>query len=152
MSTSRAGKSVFASHHFRAKADSARCCPANYVCAVPGNSNGLIGCCPSGSTCAGVVNVAQITTVTVYSSQQQTPVVYVPPAQTTVYNNPPAQHGGYCQTLTMVGPGLPREAQGQCGTILIVAAGATSSRILNMGTIFIAVLLHVALGSLFSLV
>lgn len=30
---------------------------------------------------------------------------------------------GYCSTLVAQGPGLPREAQGGCGTILVVNGG-----------------------------
>ncbi|KAF2036509.1 hypothetical protein EK21DRAFT_95782 [Setomelanomma holmii] len=126
------------------------CCPANYVCAAPANSNGLIGCCPNGNTCGGSVNVAQITTVTVYS-QQQTAVVYANPApHTTVYvNTQPAQAAGFCATITMSGPDLPRAAQGDCGTILIVA-GATGLKVFGIGATFAAIALHLALGRMFN--
>jgi hypothetical protein len=126
-----------------------RCCPANYACAVPGNSNGLIGCCPSGNTCNGAVNVAQVTTVTVYP-QQQTAVVYAQPPATTVYDNHPNQAaGGFCATITMDGPGLPRAEQGGCGTILIVA-GAPSMKVLGIGAGAVALFLHFALGRMFN--
>jgi hypothetical protein len=125
-----------------------RCCPANYVCASPLNSNGLIGCCPSGSTCGGTVNVAQVQTVTVYP-QQQTAVVYAPPTHTTVVNQNPNQvQGGFCATITMDGPDLPRAATGNCGTILIVA-GAPSLKVVGIGATFVAVTLHLAFGRLF---
>ncbi|KAF2874339.1 hypothetical protein BDV95DRAFT_474576, partial [Massariosphaeria phaeospora] len=97
------------------------CCPPTYTCAIPPSSNGLIGCCPSGQTCNGAINVAAITTVTVQAAQQTAAIVYVPP---------PAEHptqvvaqGGFCATLTMEGPGLPTTREDSCGTILIVAAG-----------------------------
>ncbi|KAH8725015.1 hypothetical protein GQ44DRAFT_772420 [Phaeosphaeriaceae sp. PMI808] len=127
------------------------CCPANYVCAAPANSNGLIGCCPSGNTCGGVVNVAQVTTVTVYP-QQQTAVVYanpVPPQTTVIVNSNPNQvHGGFCATITMSGPDLPRAADGNCGTILIVA-GAPPLKVVSLGASIVAAMLHMALGRLF---
>ncbi|KAH3943060.1 hypothetical protein HBI56_101150 [Parastagonospora nodorum] len=126
------------------------CCPSNYVCASPANSNGLIGCCPSGNTCGGSVNVASITTVTVYP-QQQTAIVYANPApHTTVYNQPPNQaQGGFCATITMDGPGLPRTAQGECGTILLVS-GAPGLKVLGIGATMVAIMLHVAFGKMFS--
>lgn len=128
-----------------------RCCPANYVCAAPPNSNGLIGCCPAGNSCGGVVNVAQVTTVTVYP-QQQTAIVYAnpPPATTVVVHNPPNQaQGGFCATITMSGPDLPRAEQGQCGTILIVAS-APSIKTLGFGAGVVALVLHLALGRMFN--
>ncbi|KAF2830810.1 hypothetical protein CC86DRAFT_391630 [Ophiobolus disseminans] len=126
------------------------CCPANYACASPANSNGLIGCCPSGNTCGGIVNVAQVTTVTVYP-QQQTAIVYANPhPQTTVVvNNQPNQAaGGFCATITMSGPGLPRAEQGNCGTILLVA-GAPSLKVIGIAGSLVAVTLHLALGRMF---
>lgn len=128
-----------------------RCCPANYVCAAPANSNGLIGCCPSGSSCGGTVNVAQVTTVTVYP-QQQTAVVYANPAPhtTVVVNNQPTQAAaGFCATITMSGPDLPRAAQGDCGTILIVA-GAPGLKAIGIGASLTAIALHLALGRMFN--
>ncbi|KAF1845224.1 uncharacterized protein K460DRAFT_105185 [Cucurbitaria berberidis CBS 394.84] len=125
------------------------CCPANYACAVPGNSNGLIGCCPNGNACAGAVNVAQVTTVTVYP-QQQTAVVYAEPPHTTVYNQPNQAQGGFCATITMDGPGLPRSGQGQCGTILIVSVGTPSLKTLGAGMSVVVVLLHLVLGRMFN--
>jgi hypothetical protein len=123
---------------------------------VPGNSNGLIGCCPHGNQCGGAVNVAQVTTVTVYP-QKQTEVVYANPApapQPTVYHEPdhhkpdPAQ-GGFCATITMDGPGLPRAEEGYCGTLLIVA-GAPSLQVLGIGAGVVALFLHLALGRMFN--
>jgi len=124
------------------------CCPANYACAVPANSNGLIGCCPSGNQCGGSVNVAQVTTVTVYP-QQQTAVVYAQPPPATVYAQPNPAQGGFCATITMTGPGLPRVEQGGCGTILVVA-GAPSLKVLGVGATVVALFLHVALGRMFN--
>ncbi|KAH7083086.1 hypothetical protein BKA63DRAFT_529964 [Paraphoma chrysanthemicola] len=127
------------------------CCPANYVCAAPANSNGLIGCCPAGNSCGGTVNVAQVTTVTVYP-QQQTAVVYAnpPPRTTVVVNNQPTQvAAGFCATITMSGPDLPRAAQGDCGTILIVA-GAPGLKALGIGASLTAIALHLALGRMFN--
>jgi hypothetical protein len=128
-----------------------RCCPANYVCASPSNSNGLIGCCPSGNTCGGTVNVAQVSTVTVYP-QQQTAIVYAnPPPATTVVNNQPNQvQGGFCATITMDGPDLPRAATGNCGTILIVAAGAPGLKAFGIGATIVVVTIQLAFGRVFS--
>ncbi|KAL6712209.1 hypothetical protein ACN47E_000086 [Coniothyrium glycines] len=124
------------------------CCPANYACSVPANSNGLIGCCPNGNTCGGAVNVAQVTTVTVYP-QQPTAVVYANPPQTTVYTKPNPAQGGFCATIVMDGPGLPRVEQGSCGTILIVAEGTPSLKTLGVGAGLVALLLQVALARMF---
>ncbi|KAF1829140.1 hypothetical protein BDW02DRAFT_182476 [Decorospora gaudefroyi] len=123
------------------------CCPADYACAVPANSNGLIGCCPNGHSCNGAVNVAQVTTVTVYP-QQETAIVYAQPP-TTVYNHPNPAQGGFCATITMDGPGLPKAEEGACGTILIVA-GAPSLRIIGATASAVALLLHVAFGRMFN--
>jgi hypothetical protein len=133
------------------RSNKTRCCPANYVCASPANSNGLIGCCPSGNTCGGTVNVAQVTTVTVYP-QQQTAVVYAnPPPQTTVVvnNHPNQAQGGFCATITMSGPDLPRAAQGNCGTILLVA-GASGLKAFGIGATLVTITLHLALGRMFN--
>lgn len=56
--------------------------------------------------------------------------------------------GGFCATITMDGPGLPRTANGQCGTILLVAEGV-SLKVIVVGASITAVLLHVALGRMF---
>ncbi|KAF1977590.1 hypothetical protein BU23DRAFT_299508 [Bimuria novae-zelandiae CBS 107.79] len=96
------------------------CCPGGYTCVQPQNQNGYIGCCPAGQTCGGAVYVS---TVTINAQAQTTvPAVVVPLAFTTTATYiPPPTVGGYCQTLTMNGPDLPRVTQGQCGTILIVS-------------------------------
>lgn len=125
-----------------------RCCPANYACAIPANSNGLIGCCPSGSSCGGVVNVAQITTVTVYP-QPTTATVYAQPSTVVVYNQPTQVQAGFCATITMSGPDLPRAAQGGCGTVLIVNEGTPSMRVLGVGTCAVAMLLQQAFMRMF---
>lgn len=126
-----------------------RCCPANYACVSPGNSNGLIGCCPSGNTCGGTVNVAEIHTVTVYPSQQTAIVYAQPPPQTTVQNHPNPAQGGFCATITMEGPGLPRTEQGQCGTILLVSEGIPSLKILGMGAGVVTFVLQLSLLRMF---
>lgn len=87
--------------------------------------------------------------MTVYP-QQQTAVVYAnpAPATTVVVNNHPTQaQGGFCATVTMTGPDLPRAAQGQCGTILLVA-GATSLKVLGVGACAVAMILHMAFARL----
>ncbi|KAF2621632.1 hypothetical protein BU25DRAFT_236184 [Macroventuria anomochaeta] len=122
------------------------CCPANYACVVPANSNGLLGCCPSGSTCGGYVNAAAISTVTVQAQQYTTYVQQ--PTSFVIYNAPTTVQGGFCATITMDGPGLPRAAEGQCGTILLVAEGV-SLKIIGVGAGVTAVLLHIALGRMF---
>lgn len=83
--------------------------------------------------------------------QQQTAIVYAnPPPQTTVVvNNQPNQvAGGFCATITVAGPGLPRAAQGNCGTILLVA-GAPGLKVFGIGVTAVALILHVALGRMF---
>jgi hypothetical protein len=117
------------------------CCPAEYACVAPANANGLLGCCPNGNTCGGVVNVAQVTTVTVqaYAAPQPTVVVY---------HNPDPVQGGFCATITMDGPGLPKAEQGSCGTILIVSDG-TTLKTWSLGLGLTATLLHLALGKMF---
>jgi hypothetical protein len=96
------------------------------------------------------VNVAQVTTVTVYP-QQQTAIVYAnPPPATTVVHNPPNQvQGGFCATITMDGPDLPRAATGNCGTILIVAARAPGLKAFGIGATAVVVTLHMAFGRFF---
>jgi hypothetical protein len=98
-----------------------------------------------------VVNVAQVTTVTVYP-QQQTAIVYgqPPPPVTTVHNNPNQAQGGFCATITMDGPGLPRAQDGDCGTILIVSEGAPGLRTIGIAAGMVAVMLHIALGRMFA--
>ncbi|KAF2130653.1 hypothetical protein P153DRAFT_288980 [Dothidotthia symphoricarpi CBS 119687] len=121
------------------------CCPANYACAIPANSNGLIGCCPSGSSCGGVVNVAQIATVTVYP--QETTVVYAQPSTVVAYNQPTQVQAGFCATITMSGPDLPRAGAGACGTVLIVNGGTLKG--VSVGIVVVAVLLQQALGRMY---
>lgn len=94
------------------------------------------------------MNVAQVTTVTVYP-QQQTAVVYAQPPQTTVYNAPTQAQGGFCATVTMDGPGLPRAEQGQCGTILIVSAVAPSLQILGIGAGVVTLILQLTFVRMF---
>ena len=85
------------------------------------------------------MNAAAISTVTVQAQRHTT---YMQPDPTTV-------QGGFCATITMDGPGLPRVANGQCGTILLVAEGTPSLEVLGMGMTFITVLLHTALWRVF---
>jgi hypothetical protein len=114
--------------------DSYRCCASGYSCSML--SNGVVGCCPSGSQCGGTVNAAQITTVTVTqylttTQYPQTPstVVQVGSKTTTVLpgiyvttstTNPSIAYNGYCSTLIAHGPDLPTTAQGVCGPILVI--------------------------------
>ena len=96
------------------------------------------------------MNVAQVTTVTVYP-QQQTAVVYAePPPQTTVYHEPDPAQGGFCATITMNGPDLPRAEEGQCGTILIVSEGTPSLKTFGVGMGVVLVLLQVAFARMFN--
>jgi hypothetical protein len=83
--------------------------------------------------------------------QQQTAIVYANPApHTTVVNNNPNQvQGGFCATITMDGPDLPRAAEGNCGTILIVA-GAPGLKAFGIGAAIMAVTLHLAFGRMFN--
>ncbi|KAJ4989726.1 hypothetical protein SVAN01_04756 [Stagonosporopsis vannaccii] len=122
------------------------CCPANYACVVPANSNGLLGCCPAGSTCGGVVNAAAVSTVTIQAQLQTT---YVQQSTSfVVYNAPTTVQGGFCATITMDGPDLPRAAEGQCGTILIVAE-AVLVKAFGVGASITAMMLHIALDRMF---
>lgn len=129
-----------------------RCCPNSYTCAAPPNSNGLIGCCPTGNSCGGVVNVQSVTTITLQASQQ-TDVVYVQPPPTTavVYANPQSTdtgpYKGFCSTLTANGPGLPTTTEGDCGTILIVS-GAAIKLIMGYGICASVFFLHMILGKM----
>jgi hypothetical protein len=92
------------------------------------------------------VNAAAISTVTVQAQQYTTYVQQ--PTSFVVYNAPTTVQGGFCATITMDGPGLPKAAEGQCGTILLVAEGV-SLRAIGIGASITAVLLHVALGRMF---
>jgi hypothetical protein len=136
----RAGKSqphlVKRYHGFGAE-DINRCCPASYACVVPANSNGLLGCCPAGSSCGGSVNAAAVTTVTVYAQ-----------VETTHVQKPTVVQGGFCATVTMDGPGLPKAVNGDCGTILLVAEGM-SLKFAGAAVSITAAVLHVAIGRLF---
>lgn len=113
-----------------------RCCPGGCSCLQPENQNGYIGCCPAGQACSGSVLVQ---TVTVTARAQQTEPVLVPLQHTTTtmywgndpYTAPAA--GGFCQTLTMRGPGLPTVTQGPCGTVLIVNGESRNCMPLKFG-------------------
>ena len=70
------------------------------------------------------------------------------PTSFVVYNAPTTVQGGFCATITMDGPGLPRAANGQCGTILLVAEGLALEAFSLVAAVT-AVLLHVALGRMF---
>ena len=83
------------------------------------------------------MNPAAVTTVTVYAQ-----------LQTTYIQKPTAVQGGFCATITMDGPDLPRAEQGGCGTILIVA-GAPSLKVLGVGAGVVGLFLHLALGRMF---
>jgi hypothetical protein len=78
--------------------------------------------------------------------------VYANPAPhtTVVVNNQPNQaQGGFCATVTMYGPDLPRAAQGDCGTILLVAS-APAIKAFGIGATVVAVTLHLAMGRMFN--
>lgn len=128
------------------------CCPGGYTCVAPQNSNGACGCCPQGNTCGGQVNVAAITTVTVQAAQH-TVYVHPPPNTVQVYEKPPPSHvvyqGGFCQTITMEGPGLPTTREGPCGTILIVNQGVPNLRPFGYGVGAVTLFLHLALRRMF---
>jgi hypothetical protein len=129
-----------------------RCCPSGYTCAVPANTNGMVGCCPSGSACGGSVNVASVSTVTVYAAAQTTQAYVQPTTTAVVYNQPAATTApaaGFCQTLTMSGPDLPRVTQAACGTILIVNEGVQNTRRLGYAVGGMLVAMHLILGRMF---
>ena len=113
----------------------------------------MVGCCPSGSSCGGNVNVASVSTVTVYGAAQVvTTQAYVQPTTTAVVYNQPtttAPAAGFCQTLTMSGPDLPRVTQGACGTILIVNEGMQT--VGRLGYVLVGTLsaLHFVIGHAF---
>ncbi len=50
----------------------------------------------------------------------------------------------------MHGPGLPKEAQGDCGTILIVNESTPSLKTFSIGTGVVVALSHLALGRMFN--
>lgn len=92
------------------------------------------------------MNAAAVTTVTVQALE---PTTYVQqPTSFVVHNAPTTVQGGFCATITMEGPGLPRAAQGQCGTILLVAEGMALEAF-SLVTVTTTALLHVALGRMF---
>ncbi|KAF2021055.1 hypothetical protein BU24DRAFT_404108 [Aaosphaeria arxii CBS 175.79] len=132
------------------------CCAGGYTCASPETLGGACGCCPAGSSCGGTINVASVTTVTVQAAPQ-TEVVYIQPPPTTVavYNQPqnPTQYhpqqGGFCQTLTMDGPGLPTTREAECGTILIVNEASIGLKPLGFGIGAFILMIHVVLGRMF---
>lgn len=124
-----------------------RCCPGGCSCVQQQNQNGYIGCCPSGQTCGGSVLVQ---TVTVTAQAQQTDAVVVPLVYTTTTQyNPYTAPAGYCQTLTMNGPNLPRVTQGQCGTILIVNESAHTWKPIGSGVAGVFLLIQVSLMRMF---
>ncbi|KAF2203363.1 hypothetical protein GQ43DRAFT_271138 [Delitschia confertaspora ATCC 74209] len=115
------------------------CCPPNYTCASPPNSNGLIGCCPSGCSCNGNINAASISTVTVGAVAVQTqPAIHplpTPPPQ-------PAQQP--CRTIVMKGGDLPTTVPGDCGTILILSSrGSKEAKVWWKGVVTVGVGLSV---------
>lgn len=83
------------------------------------------------------MNAAAVTTVTVYAQ-----------VETTYVQKPTAVQGGFCATVTMDGPGLPKAVDGDCGTILLVAEGMSLKFAGAAVSITVAVL-HVAIGRLF---
>lgn len=131
------------SHNFQtvvAKLEKPSCCNPSTYCAHA--SDGSIGCCAWGSTCAPSLGGAaapqqstwhpepttwqQPTTQisTVYATQTYPYVVggqVTQPQGTTVYGGLIGQggQGQYCSTLYAHGPNLPTTEAGTCGTILI---------------------------------
>jgi hypothetical protein len=129
-----------------AKLEKPSCCNPSTYCARA--SDGSIGCCAWGSTCAPVLGGAgtappqstwrpttwqqpatQISTV--YATQTHPYVVGgqdSQPQTTTVYGGLIGQGQGqqgqqqYCSTLYAHGPNLPTTEAGTCGTILIANA------------------------------
>ncbi|KAF2092652.1 hypothetical protein NA57DRAFT_49860 [Rhizodiscina lignyota] len=94
------------------------CCTSGTTCAML--SNGVVGCCPSGSQCSGNINAAAASTVTVYNSYQVTTTATIANQDTnTVPVTEAAAGGQFCSTLFAKGPNLPTTAQGDCGTILV---------------------------------
>jgi len=97
------------------------------------------------------VNVASVSTVTVYGVAQTTQAYVQPTTTAVVYNQPTtAPAAGFCQTLTMSGPDLPRVTQGACGTILIVNDGMQNTRMLGSGIGALLAALHVTIGHMFN--
>lgn len=82
------------------------------------------------------MNAAAISTVTVYAQPT-----------TTYVQQPTVVQGGFCATITMDGPGLPKAVNGECGTILLVARGITLKSV-GVAASIIAVVSHVAAGRL----
>jgi len=147
---------LLASTGYQSLIQNFRCCPSGYSCVGSQNTNGYVGCCPAGSNCGAVVNVASVSTVTVYPATQ-TPTVYVQPqpqpqpSTVMVYAapEPSPQQAGFCSTLTMKGPDLPRITQGSCGTILIVNRASRSLKPIGYGIAGAFLLTHLAIARVF---
>ncbi|KAF9741421.1 hypothetical protein PMIN02_000949 [Paraphaeosphaeria minitans] len=124
------------------------CCPGGCSCVQ--QQGGYVGCCPAGSNCAGP---APYSTVTVTAQAQQTVPVVVPQQYTTTaycptcYSPPPVA-AGFCQTLTMNGPGLPAVTQGKCGPILIVNE-SSSLKPVGIGLVGIFLTIQLAVARMF---
>jgi hypothetical protein len=131
---------------------SIRCCPGGCSCVKQQDTNGYVGCCPAGSNCNGLVPYVQ--TVTVTAQAQQTAAVIYPQQYTTTtycpncYSSPPVA-AGFCQTLTMHGPGLPVVTQGQCGTILIVNESSRSLKTIGYGLVGMFLTMQLAIARMF---
>ncbi|KAF2449652.1 hypothetical protein P171DRAFT_197250 [Karstenula rhodostoma CBS 690.94] len=127
------------------------CCPGGCSCVQQQGTNGYVGCCPAGNNCAGPVSVSTLTVTA--QAQQTVPVVYPQQYTTTAYcsdcNSPPPAAAGFCQTLTMHGPGLPLVTQGQCGTILIVNEGSTSLKPVGLGLVGIFITMQLTIARMF---
>lgn len=126
-----------------------RCCPGGCSCVQ--QQGGLVGCCPAGSNCAGPVSYS---TITVTTQAQQTDLTVVPQQYTTTTYYPTHQSSapagaGFCQTLTMHGPGLPVVTQGQCGTILIVNESSRNMKPVGLGVVVILLMMQMAFARMF---
>lgn len=119
-------------------------------------ANGYVGCCLEGSNCAGPVPLVSTVTITA-QAQQTVPVIYPQQYTTTpthcpnCYSPPPAA-AGFCQTLTMRGPGLPVVTQGQCGTILIVNESSRNLRPVGLGVVGIFFTMQLAVARMFRVI
>jgi hypothetical protein len=151
-----------------AKPERHSCCNPSTYCARA--SDGSIGCCPWGTTCAPSLGGAaapqqstwqpapstwQPQASTVYVTQTHpTTVVYAgggqpePQQATTVYSGLVGQGQGqqYCSTLYAHGPNLPTTEAGTCGTILIAndavkGVGGTRWMVLGIGMVVLELIL-----------
>lgn len=125
-----------------------RCCPGGCSCLQQQNQNGYIGCCPTGQTCSGSVLV-QTVTVTVYAQRTEAAVNPLQYTTTTYWKDDPytaPAAAGFCQTLTMRGPGLPTVTSGSCGTVLIVNGNSQKWMPLGFGVAGVLLLVQLTIA------